>query len=64
MGPTAHRSNGSLKWCEVTVSKPCPKCRKPDWCAISDDGDWCCCRRLDDGTGKRKADQAGGEFWL
>jgi P4 family phage/plasmid primase-like protien len=60
---TANRRNG-IQWREVSTAQPCPKCHKADWCSVSRDGDWCCCRRLDDGSGKKKTDQAGAEYWL
>ncbi len=51
-------------WRHVSHSEPCRLCNKPDWCAVSADGVWAICRRVDDGTGLRRADKAGGEFWL
>ncbi|HZT79110.1 MAG TPA: phage/plasmid primase, P4 family [Gemmataceae bacterium] len=51
-------------WLEVSPARPYPKCGKPDWCRLSADGAWCCCRRLDDGTGQRKVDRAGADYWL
>jgi len=41
-------------WRTVSASRPCPKCGKPDWCRISEDGDYCACRRVNDGTGTVK----------
>jgi len=34
----------------VTRSRPCPICRKPDWCSISTDGEVACCMRIADGA--------------
>jgi hypothetical protein len=60
---TAICRNG-IPWREVSPSHPCPKCGKTGWCATSEDGNWCCCRRLDDGTGKKKTDEAETDYWL
>jgi len=51
-------------WCHVSHSDPCGICGKPDWCAVSADGTWTLCRRVDNGTGLHRVDKAGGEFWL
>lgn len=48
----------------VTRQNPCPICGKTDWCSISEDGTWCCCRRVDTGEGRHKVDAAGADFWL
>lgn len=51
-------------WHTVSQHNPCPICSKPDWCAVSVDGIWALCRRVDNGTGRHRMDKAGGEFWL
>jgi hypothetical protein len=55
---------GKLTWKEVSAAHPCPKCSHNGWCRVSEDRDWCCCRRLNDGTGKEKTDKSGGTYWL
>lgn len=49
-----------------TVSRQClrPVCGRCDWCAVSADGVWAICRRVDNGTGLHRVDKSGGEFWL
>lgn len=51
-------------WCHVSPHDPCRICDKGDWCAVSTDGAWALCRRLDTGVGIRKLDKAGAECWL
>src|SRR5262245_38054325 len=57
----------ALLWANVTANRPCPICTRPDWCAVSEDGDWCCCRRLDRhtvfGNGRAGIDSAGADYW-
>ncbi len=36
-------------WHNVSRREPCPVCRKPDWCTVSDDGMVCVCRRVESG---------------
>ncbi len=50
-------------WCNVTRREPCPACGKPDWCSVSSDGVWCCCRRESSG-GTRRTDKSGMEYFL
>lgn len=51
-------------WHQVTSREPCTVCGKPDWCAVSADGAWAICRRVDTGTGLQKVDKAGAAYWL
>jgi hypothetical protein len=51
-------------WRRVSPSHPCPICSKCDWCAISTDGVWAICRRVDTGAGSHKVDKAGADYWL
>jgi len=51
-------------WRHVSHRKPCPICDKPDWCAVSADGAWVLCRRVDTGAGIHKVDKAGADYWL
>ncbi|NSW84278.1 MAG: DUF3854 domain-containing protein [Syntrophothermus sp.] len=51
-------------WYEVTRTRPCLICGKPDWCSITDDGTWAVCRRVDNGQGTHKVDKAGMDYWL
>jgi DNA primase len=44
----------------VTPSAPCPICKKPDWCSVSNNGEVVICMRVGDGA--RKATRNGG--WL
>ena len=39
-------------WPHVTPSHPCKKCKKPDWCRASTDGDWAACKRVSEGAHK------------
>jgi hypothetical protein len=55
-------SNSGFK--NVSRQNPCPICGKTDWCSISKDGVWCCCRRVDTGEGLHKIDAAGVDYWL
>ena len=54
----------SSVWKRVNRAHRCPICGKPDWCRVSDDGQWAICRRLDTGDGRRKVDKAGMEYWI
>lgn len=56
--------NGQAGFREVNAANPCPKCRKPDWCAVAEDGGACCCRRVNDGTGEERTDAAGATYYL
>src|SRR5262249_53380588 len=62
----AASANG--KWASVSASSRCPVGDKPDWCRVSTDGLLCACRRQDRhaslGSGERKTDKSGGEYWL
>jgi len=40
-------------WKRVTRQNPCPVCKKPDWCGVSDDGVWCVCMRVESGHASR-----------
>jgi DNA primase len=51
-------------WCHVSPHEPCRICAKPDWCAVSADGAWAPCRRLDTGAGIHKVDKTGADYWL
>ena len=51
------------KWAHVTATNPCPKCEKADWCSISPDGAFLCCRRTAEG-GEERTDSAGAIFYL
>jgi hypothetical protein len=51
-------------WQRVNRKEPCPICGKPDWCRVSNDGQWAICRRLDTGEGHRKVDKIGIEYWV
>ncbi len=58
-----HRNTNGVSWRNVSRSSPCPKCGKPDWCTVSEDGDWCNCRRVADG-GAEKADEGGCTYYV
>lgn len=51
-------------WHEVSRHEPCGLCGKASWCATSTDGTWAICRRGEAGTGLRRVDKAGAEYWL
>lgn len=51
-------------WRHVSHSESCRICDKPDWCAVSADGTWALCRRVDTGAGIHKVDKAGADYWL
>jgi Domain of unknown function (DUF3854) len=52
------------RWHNVSPSKPCPICEKPDWCRVSDDGLWVACRRDSTGASKTKTDKNGDEVYI
>lgn len=52
------------QWKEVTPRAPCAVCGHGSWCSVNWDGSVRICRRMDDGTGKRKVDQSGAEYWV
>lgn len=45
-------------WLRVSRQAPCPICKKPDWCTVTNDGALVCCMRVDS---LRKARNGG---WL
>src|SRR5207248_1422168 len=51
-------------WRHVSSSHPCHICGKPDWCAVSADGPFAICRRVDTGAGLHRVDKAGADYWL
>src|SRR5215510_12809651 len=51
-------------WHHVSHREPCLICGKPDWCAVSADGVWTLCRRINTGAGICKTDKSGTEYWL
>ncbi|MCY2954812.1 MAG: AAA family ATPase [Planctomycetota bacterium] len=51
----------STQWPKVTKEKPCPVCRKADWCRLSGDGEVALCARIEQGS-FQKAKGNGG--WL
>src|SRR5215212_3012994 len=55
---------GSARWPLVTEESPCHVCGKSDWCSVSADGKKAICRRKDDGTGVRRTDKSGQDYWL
>src|SRR5215212_10897989 len=55
---------GRARWPLVTEESPCHVCGKSDWCSVSADGKKAICRRKDDGTGFRRTDKSGQEYWL
>lgn len=46
------------QWVRVSRQRPCPICRKPDWCTSTSDGQSVCCMRVE----SEKAMRNGG--WL
>jgi len=46
------------QWLRVSRQRPCPVCKKPDWCTYTSDGRAVCCMRVESG----KAVRNGG--WL
>ena len=43
------------KWIRVSKLNPCPICKRPDWCSISEDGDTVWCMRVEsDGEQQNK----------
>jgi hypothetical protein len=51
-------------WRPVTKESPCYVCGKPDWCSVSLYGKKAICRRRDNGTGTRKVDSSGADYFL
>jgi P4 family phage/plasmid primase-like protien len=47
----------------VSKDRPCPICGKPDWCSVSEGGNFACCRRENKG-GTEKADKNGDTYYL
>lgn len=48
------------KFQRVNRGHPCPICERPDWCAVSNDGDWALCARVE--SDKPCGDKGAG--WL
>lgn len=40
----------------VSKSNPCPICKKPDWCLVSEDGSAAICQRIQEGSVKKCGD--------
>jgi hypothetical protein len=59
-----HTGGSDGLWPHVTRDRPCPKCGHADWCAVSPDGSFARCYRVDDGTGVRKTDSGGTAYTL
>lgn len=57
-------ARAASQWKEVSARTPCSICGHASWCSVNWDGSVRICRRMDDGTGKRKVDKAGGEYWV
>lgn len=57
----------TLKWRDVSPSRPCPVCEKPDWCRVDTEERLACCKRLERhaiyGAGKAGTDKSGGAYW-
>ena len=51
-----------MRFRTVSRSRPCKICNKPDWCALSFNGQVSMCRRIEGGV--RKIDKSGCDFWL
>lgn len=49
-----------MKWITVTRKSPCPICKKPDWCGVSDDGRMCICMRAQNDAPTKN----GGFLWV
>jgi len=49
---------GQQNYNRVSKDMPCPVCGEPDWCLVSDDGNWCICPRTSEGS-KRSVGEAG-----
>jgi hypothetical protein len=52
------------RWRRVTRTHRCPICDHPDWCRLTEDGDWALCRRVDTGGGIHRVDKVGMSYWL
>jgi hypothetical protein len=57
-------NNHRRSWREVNAASPCPACKHGSWCRVTDDGALCACRRGGDGTGIKKGDKNGEDYWL
>ena len=51
-------------WNTVTRQQPCPICAKPDWCSVSEDGQFANCRREPNGAVKEKTDTSGATYYV
>ncbi|HEY7329310.1 MAG TPA: DUF3854 domain-containing protein [Gemmataceae bacterium] len=52
------------QWQRVSRKNPCPICHKPDWCAVSVDGQLVRCQRVEQGAIKTGSDKNGEAFYL
>lgn len=49
-----------MKWITVSKKSPCPICKKPDWCGVSEDGTKAICMRASNSTPTKN----GGFLWV
>jgi hypothetical protein len=53
------------RWVRVKKGSPCRYCRTADErCAVSADGRFAICYRIEDGAAKKKADTHGNPYWI
>ncbi|HEY7155026.1 MAG TPA: DUF3854 domain-containing protein [Gemmataceae bacterium] len=52
------------KYTRVSRDHPCPICHKPDWCAVSADGQLARCQRVEQGAFKTGTDKNGETYYL
>jgi hypothetical protein len=57
-------SSRATNWKRVSGNHPCPVCKHPDWCSVTEDGKLAACRRVDAGAWRTKTDKAGTPVYL
>ncbi len=55
-GDSSSNGHTPRSWRNVTPAHPCPVCRKPDQCSVSEDGDYAVCFRVGDAAHGKTAE--------
>jgi hypothetical protein len=56
------QANGN--WQRVSRARPCPICKKPDWCLLAADGSKAICMRIEPGSYRTKKDRQGKHLYF